>query len=65
MQGKRSNAKKTGCEECKQRQKSSHSGKIESKKHDKKVLASREGSGGKSASNDRKKPHLTYIRLNT
>ena len=35
--------------------------KLERKKQDKKVLASREGSGGKFPSNDRMKPRPTYI----
>ena len=35
--------------------------KLGSKKQHKKFLASREGSGGKSPSNDRKKPRPTYI----
>ena len=35
--------------------------KLESKNQDKKVLASRESSGGKSPSSDRKKPRPSYI----
>ena len=56
MKGNSSNAKNSGCVECKQRQKSSHTGKIRKKKHDKKVLASPEGSGAKFLSNVKKKP---------
>ena len=32
MQGKGSNAKKSGCEKCKQKQKSSHTGKMRKQK---------------------------------
>ena len=37
--------------------------KLESKKQDKNVFASREGSSGKSPSNDSKKPRLTFYEL--
>ena len=37
--------------------------KLESDKQDQKVLVSREGSGGKSPLNDRKRPRPTYITV--
>ena len=60
MQGKRSKAKNLTCQECKQKEKSSHTGKIRKQKQDKKVLASRVGLGGKFPANVRKS-HVPLI----
>ena len=45
MQETSSNAENFGCEECKQKEKSSHTGKTRKQKQDKKLLASWVGSG--------------------
>ena len=59
MQERSSKVEKFACQECKQKEKSSHTGKLESKKQNKKVISRQEGLGGKFPSNCRKKPRPT------